>query len=413
MLAKARSAFDLAVADFSKFYSETSAKTAMKTPRMIQSPSKFQKIYAGSMLLTLPFVIATQPLHGQLKGNTATGTGALNNNTGNHNSAFGFNSLLSNKAGSFNTGIGSQVLKANTTGASNVAVGFQALYRNSTGSLNTAVGDGALLNLTGGSSNVAIGEDSGFNLTTESNNVLIANNGVVGESNTMRIGDPSVHKNTYIAGVISGDGSGLFNVGSLPAKGYKEFRTPGTYSFQLPADVKNFMVEVVGAGGGGGFDQSNNDRDDYFAGGGGGYSRKIFSATANRTCKIVIGKGGDTVLISQTQSAVRYKGTKGGSSSFVYSGVTITSSGGGGGGGSNEVGLGGSGSELADISRMGSNSKWEPTTQNPEYWGYVAYTPGKPQGLSIPADDSIGTGGIGGQTNVPAAGGHGYVLITW
>src|SRR5713101_3349236 len=44
-----------------------------------------------------------------------------------------------------------------------------------------------------------VGSDAGSHLTTDSNNIDIA--GVVGESNTIRIGNKGTHENTFIAGI--------------------------------------------------------------------------------------------------------------------------------------------------------------------------------------------------------------------
>jgi formylglycine-generating enzyme required for sulfatase activity len=145
--------------------------------------------------------------------NTAVGNYALyTNTTGANNVAVGHSALYSNVGASFNTAIGVEALRLNT-GASNVAVGYQALYKNTTGNFNVAVGDGALMNLTTGSGNIAVGEDAGFVLTTGSNNIRIGNktDGVLGENNIIRIGNLT-HTDTYLAGVIRGNGSGLTGI---------------------------------------------------------------------------------------------------------------------------------------------------------------------------------------------------------
>ena len=76
-----------------------------------------------------------------------------------------------------------------------------ALAGNTTGDKNTASGIDALLNNTTGSFNAALGTEAGGNLTTGSNNIDIANRGVVGESDTIRIGTRERHTNTFIAGI--------------------------------------------------------------------------------------------------------------------------------------------------------------------------------------------------------------------
>jgi hypothetical protein len=65
----------------------------------------------------------------------------------------------------------------------------------------TATGHDALLNNTTGSFNIALGAEAGGNLTTGSNNIDIANRGVAGEADTIRIGTRERHTNTFIAGI--------------------------------------------------------------------------------------------------------------------------------------------------------------------------------------------------------------------
>ena len=133
--------------------------------------------------------------------NTATGAGALlSNTTGIENTANGAFALFFNTTGSFNTAIGYQTLFSNTIGGgANTAVGYRALQNNTTGSFNTAIGDYALDSTTTGGNNTAIGDEAGSNITG-SNNIDIGNNGVAGDSSTIRIGDPS-QTATYIAGI--------------------------------------------------------------------------------------------------------------------------------------------------------------------------------------------------------------------
>jgi hypothetical protein len=155
--------------------------------------------------------------------NTALGGLTLNANTsGASNLAVGFGALYFNTQGSLNTALGFQALLVNTTGSSNVASGNQALRNNVVGSFNVAVGDGALLN-SKGSGNIGLGEDGGYNLTTGSNNIYIGNpggvpgGGTATESGIIRIGYTKngavgLHTDTYLAGVIHGNGSALTNV---------------------------------------------------------------------------------------------------------------------------------------------------------------------------------------------------------
>ena len=77
------------------------------------------------------------------------------------------------------------------------------VFENVGGSGNTAIGSGALSSIATGNSNVAVGENAGDNLSgSDSNNIDIGANvdGVAGESNTIRIGDPDI-TTTIIRGI--------------------------------------------------------------------------------------------------------------------------------------------------------------------------------------------------------------------
>jgi hypothetical protein len=152
--------------------------------------------------------------------NTAIGDLALGNNSGNDNTATGNETLLNNTTGSDNTGDGNSALHANVTGAFNTATGENALFKSTSGSFNTATGSAALYNQstgnsnTGdgigalfsnstGSNNIALGSLAGLLLTTGDNNIDIANYGVGGESNTIRVGTQGTQMATYIAGITN------------------------------------------------------------------------------------------------------------------------------------------------------------------------------------------------------------------
>lgn len=132
--------------------------------------------------------------------NTATGHKALEGNTdGDLNTAVGSYALYSS-TGIGNTATGARALRYNSTGASNTALGVLALYSNTTGSANTAAGDNALFASTG-SRNTALGQRAGYHVTTGSDNVFIANEGVAGDSETIKIGTQGTQAMTYLAGI--------------------------------------------------------------------------------------------------------------------------------------------------------------------------------------------------------------------
>jgi hypothetical protein len=109
------------------------------------------------------FSAGTITLAGTLKmvnseSNTATGSGALGNNTtGVYNTASGWDALFSNTTGYENTAHGFLALEYNTNGYQNTAEGAYTLLDNTSGSDNTASGWVALLFNTTGSNNTASG----------------------------------------------------------------------------------------------------------------------------------------------------------------------------------------------------------------------------------------------------------------
>jgi len=134
--------------------------------------------------------------------NSAFGNGAMYSNiTGNENIAFGLGSLYSNQAGSSGTAIGcramqffnnsttaftnynvalgyealrGQFLNAdNNTGNKNTAIGYQSLWVNTTGDDNTVVGHEALKSNTTGNRNTVLGYNSGNGIVTGNNNTII------------------------------------------------------------------------------------------------------------------------------------------------------------------------------------------------------------------------------------------------
>ncbi len=149
--------------------------------------------------------------------NTGVGGGALGGNTtGTSNTAMGFAAMASNTTGALNTAIGVNALFENISGSTNVAVGYGALNKNKTGGFNTAIGVSALERSKGssntvigwiagsnirGDSNIVLGTAAGLDLTVGSNDIDIGNRGVVGESNTIRIGTQGAQTATFIAGI--------------------------------------------------------------------------------------------------------------------------------------------------------------------------------------------------------------------
>src|SRR5205823_660958 len=122
------------------------------------------------------------------------------------NVAVGGNALRVNKSATANTAVGQYALE-NTVSGGNTATGHGALRNDTSGDINTAYGLNALLSNKSGNDNIALGADAGINLTGD-NNIDIGNDGVVGESDTIRIGTPlnpsALGQNrTFIAGIYN------------------------------------------------------------------------------------------------------------------------------------------------------------------------------------------------------------------
>ena len=140
--------------------------------------------------------------------------------TGNYNTATGIGALQNNTAGRDNTATGASALDGNTTGRYDTATGNFALHGNTTGFNNTAIGARALLRNTTGSFNIALGVGAGNSLTGGDRNIDIGNDGEPGESATIRIGTVNEQTRTFIAGIVEttlGGGDTVFvnNAGML------------------------------------------------------------------------------------------------------------------------------------------------------------------------------------------------------
>ena len=174
-----------------------------------------------------------------------------------------FNAFLGDGAGNFtlstaigdNMCVGSRAMVKLTTGGGNSALGAEAFTLLSTGNYNAAIGFRALSKLLTGTNNLAIGAPTAGLIgvgdeyvAAESSNILLSHIGVVGDSNTMRLGtdgsSTSEVDTTFIAGVrgvaVLADGlpmviDSTFQVG-----------TSGTVAISFPTDAGT-AVPSVGA----------------------------------------------------------------------------------------------------------------------------------------------------------------------
>lgn len=154
------------------------------------------------------------------QNNSAFGSGAMTSNTtGSTNAAFGLFALQAATTANDNSAFGGQAMESTTTGDGNVAFGTRTFQANIVGSNNTAIGATALQSSTSGDANVAVGSNAAGSLTTgftnvaigtgagaawtgaESNNVAIANSGITGESNAIRIGSAGSQMTCFVAGI--------------------------------------------------------------------------------------------------------------------------------------------------------------------------------------------------------------------
>ncbi len=194
--------------------------------------------------------------------NTGLGQGCLSALTsGSTNCSFGQNSLLNLTGGSQNTAIGTFALRSSVNDNNNTAVGWGVLATCNGGIQNTSVGQGSMISLVNGNSNcgfglnalaanvdgtgnTAMGEGSGragthlnYNTlygwetgvnytTTESYNILIGNavSGVIGESNTLRIGNTT---GSGSGGLVATFIQGIYQVAPSNPYGFVTIQSSG------------------------------------------------------------------------------------------------------------------------------------------------------------------------------------------
>ena len=155
--------------------------------------------------------------NGDASDNFFVGQSGNSTMSGYYNTADGDAALVSNTTGIANTANGAVALLLNTNGSYNVADGAFAMNINTSGSGNVAVGYYALGLNTNGSGNIALGDQAGNNITSGNDNIDIGNAGVAGDNSIIRIGDGQ--SQTFIAGVINGNGGGLSSLNAANLTG--------------------------------------------------------------------------------------------------------------------------------------------------------------------------------------------------
>ena len=168
--------------------------------------------------------------------NLALGSSMPAITSGGDNVALGRQAGQAVTSGGDNVLIGSFAGNDITTSEFNVAVGTSALLLHSTATANganTAIGYESLVDLGTGSFNTCLGQSSGANYTsTESSNICIANRGVLGESNVIRIGTQGStsgdQNQCFIAGIEGSTVAGpLVNINSSGKMGQMAAGTTG------------------------------------------------------------------------------------------------------------------------------------------------------------------------------------------
>jgi hypothetical protein len=172
--------------------------------------------------------------------NTKYGSGALQNNTGNNNTAIGAYAAYNNLDASSNTAVGSNSSRFNTTGEFNTALGSASLCRNATGSRNIAIGSNALGGQSGesvGDQNVAVGVRALFVNSGDSNTAIgtYAALGVTGSSYNTFLGANTTFDNLenayeYSTAIGYGakiDASNQIMMGGTGAGSYPNVIIPG------------------------------------------------------------------------------------------------------------------------------------------------------------------------------------------
>ena len=177
--------------------------------------------------------------------NTSTGSNSMFENlSGEYNTANGFESLKLNTSGSNNTAIGVYASLSNATGNDNTAIGAASLYAHTGGNYNTAIGSNALFYDRTGVKNTAIGYKADVSATGLTNATAIGSEAVVGESNTIALGNPSVTK-VITAGTLT---AGNVTYPNTHGTSGQILTTTGSGTLTWTASVTHYVGESYGGG---------------------------------------------------------------------------------------------------------------------------------------------------------------------
>lgn len=291
-------------------------------------------------------------MHNYGTGNTFLGSAAgnltLTVGSAVDNTAIGASSQTNITTGEQNTSVGNLSLTVLSTGDANCAFGAGALALAGSASSNSAFGAFALDNLTDGDDNIAIGfQAANTYTTTESNNIIIGNLGVIGDSNTIRIGTEATQTQAFMAGIynrsVGATNAQVFidNTGKLGTMESGQsgsvitttFLTSGTWTKNPNTKMVEFFVWNGGPGGGSG--ARGNSGAASGGGGGAGGNVAYYKCPAqfcDTTEPITIGAGGSGGASVTTDNTQGNDGALGGPSGVgdiiysqsIYSGIVAT-----------------------------------------------------------------------------------------
>jgi hypothetical protein len=172
-------------------------------------------------------------------GNTALGVGSLSwNETGNHNVAIGFNASNVNGDGYSNTAVGYEAL-FNNTASENTAIGNECMHDNMTGTGNVAMGQTALRNNIDGNFNTAIGWDAMKEASGSSNTAMGAS---ALKFNQYGSGNVAIGLGTLEACLSGSNNTALGTFANFNPTGTGDYQNSTAIGFEATINASNQMI---------------------------------------------------------------------------------------------------------------------------------------------------------------------------
>ncbi len=199
---------------------------------------------AATVNTTNNYQIGNSPVLTASQSAGSVSVGLSNNNGGSQNTIVGTGIGL-NGVGSNNTFVGYSIAGLATPGTNNTAIGSQSAG-GLTGSNNTFLGVKSGVVLASGSNNTFLGANSGFNLFSGNSDIYLANGGVDGENNVIRIGTQGTsagqQNQVYIAGI---NGSTISNGSPVLVDSAGKLGTGGGNNFNITGNYQIGGVSVL------------------------------------------------------------------------------------------------------------------------------------------------------------------------